>query len=94
MNRRKFLKSLLAITAVAVLPIPKKLFGMNPPLRNGDDTALVQWHIDNGVPLEGGIYHLNGDIEARGKSVLHLKRGIFEFKGNGSMDGIMVEGKT
>ena len=89
MNRRRFLKSCIAIGILSVVPIPKKLLGAI----ERDDTALVQWHIDSGVPLNCGTYNIGGDIECGGKSTLFLGSGIFQFNGNGRISGLKIEGR-
>ena len=71
-NRRKFLKLCVAISALAILPIPKKLFGAT----ERDDTAFVQWHIDNGKLLPCGEYKIKSLLFERG-GVLRLDKGSF-----------------
>jgi len=55
-----------------------------------DDTAIIQWHINNGVRLPPRAYVINGDIKSGG--TLFLESGVFEFCGTGSMRDVSLEG--
>ena len=76
-GRRCFLKFCIAVSAFSFLPVPWKLF----KIKERDDTAFVQWHIDNGVSLPGGDYKISNTLKCEGP--LLLEPGNFQFKWTG-----------